>query len=567
MKKILCLILTILMSTSPILADRLLNNIKEQYYSEMANKEEFDTDTRIIWYDSLLHLPGTDRIEIMLKQAATLRDAGNPLRARQIIESIRDDAMKGSLHDRLHHLYQYGLALSESHDYKKVIAVMDDILSIKKPDSLKVIDVKTKIMGSEAYTELGDYDKAHNILDNALEDLRDRRDNSPMKKNLECRIYGCKATINMLQHDFDSAFRNLKAEEKLAYNDTLKRLVNIHYAQIFEAKGEPEMALKYANEALKCSSDNYNLRTTLLINAICLYKLRRYEEALAMLTDVAKIGDSSLINMFTYYKLRGDILARLGDYEAAFYSNDTTCMLADSIILKTSQLMHENSHEYFKTIDQLKESEANASKRNIAIICLTIIAVVISVIAIVLAKRYKKFKREVEENKELIDKSMSLQQEIDAMKAVTQNEKMEYKRNYSSVLMKLSAINSGIDEIRKTVAAPTNNAEKVAQIKKMLRQLNIKENLWQIFSTQFEDSNRMFIDRLTSLHPDLSKTELRVCSFILINLSTKEIAELLNRSPRTIEATKYNIRKKLDIEEPTETYLLRLASTTRHEEP
>lgn len=83
--------------------------------------------------------------------------------------------------------------------------------------------------------------------------------------------------------------------------------------------------------------------------------------------------------------------------------------------------------------------------------------------------------------------------------------------------------------------------------------------MWDMFSAQFEMTNSKFLDLLSTRHPDLTKSEKRICAFMLINLSTKEIAELLDRSPRTVDVTKYNIRKKLNTDLSTDEYLRRLA--------
>lgn len=83
--------------------------------------------------------------------------------------------------------------------------------------------------------------------------------------------------------------------------------------------------------------------------------------------------------------------------------------------------------------------------------------------------------------------------------------------------------------------------------------------MWELFSMQFEMTNRKFLDLLSERHPALTKSEKRICAFMLINLSTKEIAELLGRSPRTVDVTKYNIRKKLGITISTEEYLRQVA--------
>lgn len=50
--------------------------------------------------------------------------------------------------------------------------------------------------------------------------------------------------------------------------------------------------------------------------------------------------------------------------------------------------------------------------------------------------------------------------------------------------------------------------------------------------------------------------------FILLNRTTKEIAQILNRSPRTVESLKYSLRRKMNLRDiPTEAYLRLISST------
>ena len=57
-----------------------------------------------------------------------------------------------------------------------------------------------------------------------------------------------------------------------------------------------------------------------------------------------------------------------------------------------------------------------------------------------------------------------------------------------------------------------------------------------------------FINRLKNTHPDLSPREIRLCAYLRMNLSTKEIAPLLNISIRGVEIGRYRLRKKLNLD-------------------
>jgi AraC family transcriptional regulator, chitin signaling transcriptional activator len=90
----------------------------------------------------------------------------------------------------------------------------------------------------------------------------------------------------------------------------------------------------------------------------------------------------------------------------------------------------------------------------------------------------------------------------------------------------------------------------------LLRQVDAKINDvedWDAFEKQFEMVHHEFIHSLTRRCPTLTKTELKVCALVKLNLSNKEIARILSISFRTIEVHRRNIRKKLDI--PLETKL------------
>jgi len=83
------------------------------------------------------------------------------------------------------------------------------------------------------------------------------------------------------------------------------------------------------------------------------------------------------------------------------------------------------------------------------------------------------------------------------------------------------------------------------------------EQEWALFEQQFGALHPDFIRILLEHHPGLTPTELKVCSLLRINLSTKEIASLLSVSSRAVEGHRYNLRKKLGFQGKTSlaTYL------------
>jgi ligand-binding sensor domain-containing protein/DNA-binding CsgD family transcriptional regulator len=78
---------------------------------------------------------------------------------------------------------------------------------------------------------------------------------------------------------------------------------------------------------------------------------------------------------------------------------------------------------------------------------------------------------------------------------------------------------------------------------------NIQQN--QIFETYFEEVHKEFFEKLKERFPDLTANDLRLCAYIKMNISTKEIASLLNISYRGVEISRYRLRKKMQLSRET----------------
>ena len=70
---------------------------------------------------------------------------------------------------------------------------------------------------------------------------------------------------------------------------------------------------------------------------------------------------------------------------------------------------------------------------------------------------------------------------------------------------------------------------------------------WELFQEAFNNADSDFLKKVKSLHSTLSPNDLRLCAYLRLNLSSKEIAPLLNISVRSVEIKRYRLRKKMEL--------------------
>ncbi len=74
---------------------------------------------------------------------------------------------------------------------------------------------------------------------------------------------------------------------------------------------------------------------------------------------------------------------------------------------------------------------------------------------------------------------------------------------------------------------------------------------WDFFKEAFNNADKDFLKRAKKLHPDLTHNNLKFCAYLRLNLTSKEIAPLLNISVKSVEIRRYRLRKKLNLSSKT----------------
>jgi methionyl-tRNA formyltransferase len=88
------------------------------------------------------------------------------------------------------------------------------------------------------------------------------------------------------------------------------------------------------------------------------------------------------------------------------------------------------------------------------------------------------------------------------------------------------------------------NSQILKSISKDLEKINVTKN-WDEFEKRFVGIHANFFQNLFTAHPNLSSNERRLCAFLRLDMSTKEISNLTGQTVRAIELSRIRLRKKL----------------------
>ncbi len=188
---------------------------------------------------------------------------------------------------------------------------------------------------------------------------------------------------------------------------------------------------------------------------------------------------------------------------------------------------------------------------NLMVVLYFILGFVVSLLINYFYKLYYRKQKEklvLKSNQELELKDFETKQQLMALNNEKLRQEIESK-NRELAISTMSLIKK--NEFLNTIKSELNDKVKDSNLKSVIRiidkNINNKDD-WNLFEEAFNNADKDFLKKVKSRHATLTSNDLRLCAYLRLNLSSKEIAPLLNISPRSVEVKRYRLRKKMELE-------------------
>lgn len=162
-------------------------------------------------------------------------------------------------------------------------------------------------------------------------------------------------------------------------------------------------------------------------------------------------------------------------------------------------------------------------------------------------------------NRRVMEKERMLQEkELAATRAQNLEDELKHKSNeLASSTMSLVHQNDILQDLEQEMSKLSESVRREEPKKEITRRISeirrsIQHNLnddnnWERFEQSFDLVYNDLIRRLSEQFPDLKMNDRKLCAYLRLGLSSKEIASLLNTTTRSIETARYRLRKKLNL--------------------
>lgn len=179
-------------------------------------------------------------------------------------------------------------------------------------------------------------------------------------------------------------------------------------------------------------------------------------------------------------------------------------------------------------------------------------------------QRLIKLKYQKEQKKLLREKTLENEKHIVQLKnEALQNDIKLKSKQLANNAMALVKKNESLQEVKRELMVNKDGFDNFYAYKKLLKKVDnsiVLKDEWEVFEHNFNQVHDEFFEKLKQQHQQLTPKDLKVCAYIKMNLSSKEIAPLMNISVRGVETHRYRLKKKLNLENDTSVvnYLLNI---------
>ncbi|WP_176829733.1 tetratricopeptide repeat protein [Tenacibaculum sp. MAR_2009_124] len=451
---------------------------------------------------------------------------------------------------------------------------------LKKNEELTLHDtINSRVLylkGAYHALSLHRYEEADKILQESFK-LASKTNN----RLLQGCIYNDRAVLaNYIYKDYEKTEELFKkAIECFEGENNNYKLIETYYNLTANSHGfqRYQEAIEYANKCLELIDSNEDLllyyKRIYYLMADSYIKLNNYKKAEGYINILEKkLEKSNLKNKVRtyawFYEARADLNVTKGEYKQAV-----------DHLKKSILSWRELNNSNIKSIDKSYDRELSLEKelrrekdiiikdqRKILLVSFLAITLLFGLIFLLIfffKKNKKKNDQITKLNEELNnviielkDNNIDLQdKKIEIENLLRLNEQSLFSR-----VLKISTYNDTIGkigvEIDNYIDGNPSASVYLMTVRNKLDMLISEDELWEDFKVQFEKIRPDFFSKLKEVAPNLSINDLKHCTYVVSNLKSKEVAQLINVSPRSVETTRYRIKKKMNLEKEDSLYAL-----------
>jgi tetratricopeptide (TPR) repeat protein len=419
--------------------------------------------------------------------------------------------------------------------------------SLEMFENLKDMEGISRSLGNIGLNFYGqqEYKKALEYYNRSLDIAKSIDNQNVIKKQ-----YNNIAIVFVDQQKYDSA--NIFLKKALAISIQLGdklgqaiNMLNIGYDQMNQ--GKYDEAITSFQQALELATELNNrshISECYLNFAFCYYSTNRIDESIDYFKKALLEGQTQGYYTITHTasKMLNQIYAGKKDILNAYKYSLLENVAEDSLVaFRKHRLISKLEFQYVYEKMEFERQLAQQAKSNIMVL---IIFSLISGLVILMFI----FSRLRLKSKLIVVEKEKIQLEKDKIKSELIIKDKELTVNLISLIKKnemLSEISDKLVQLENhTNGKETKDA--IAKISQKLRH-GTHDKMLNEFTQRFQEVHAGFYEKLLVSYPELTLNELKLCAFLRLNMSTKDIAELTGQQPLTINKARYRLRQKLTL--------------------
>lgn len=179
------------------------------------------------------------------------------------------------------------------------------------------------------------------------------------------------------------------------------------------------------------------------------------------------------------------------------------------------------------------------------------------------AQKMKLREEELKHQKKILEMELKAENELNIQeyeKHILELEVMTKSSEVAGKSLSIAKQSEMIEKIQRILDSEKDFNKLKTEIKKVIKINEVYKHEWETFETNLNQIHDEFITKLTKKFPNLTQKDIKLCIYLKMNLSSKEIAPLMKISFRGVELHRYRLRKKLNLtqDESLSNFLLSL---------